>query len=224
MRYRFNVDGVNIVDPANRKTSEANAIVFSLVHLPGLKFQDTQNVPHGAVAEVNYYSKVLNRFRRLHVYTPPSYEANQNTYPVFYLLHGSTDNDYSWSTIVRANNILDNLIASGETVPMVVVMPDGHVTQPGVTNTTGGTFEDEFAQDIRPLIEKNYRVFSDRAHRAIAGLSMGGGQTLNIAFTNLADYAYIGVFSSGVFALGNGRGGRGGQSQGPGWEKQMLPI
>jgi len=100
------------------------------------------------------------------------------------------------------------------------VMPDGHVTSPGVPNTTGGTFEDEFAQDIRPLIEKNYRVYTDRAHRAIAGLSMGGGQTMNIAFSNLGDYGYIGVFSSGVFSLG-GRGGRGGQTQqGASWEEQ----
>jgi enterochelin esterase family protein len=218
MRYRFNVDGVTIVDPTNRQTSEANGTVFSLVHLPRLKFQDVQDVAHGTVAEVTYYAKTLGKFRRMHVYTPPGYESGNSTYPVFYLLHGSTDSDDSWSTIGRAGVILDNLIASNEAVPMVVVMPDGHVTQAGVPNTSGGSFEDEFVRDIRPTIEKNYRVYTDRAHRAIAGLSMGGGQTLNIAFGNLADYGYIGVFSSGVFSMG--RGGRGGQPQSPGWEAQ----
>ncbi len=218
MRYRFNVDGVNFADPSARGTSEANGTVFSLVYVPGLKFQDVQNVPHGAVAEVHYYSKVLGRFRRLHVYTPPDYEADQKTYPVLYLLHGATDSDDSWPTIGRANFILDNLIAAGKAVPMVVVMPDGHVTRAGVPDTSGGSFEQEFAQDIRPMIEKKYRVHTDRAHRAIAGLSMGGAQTLSIAFANLGDFGYIGVFSSGIF--GAGRGGRGGQAQGPGWEEQ----
>jgi len=218
MRYRFNVDGVTVCDPAARATSEANGTVFSLAHVPGLKFQDTQDVPHGAVAEVTYFSKVLGTFRRMHVYTPPGYEAGNARYPVFYLLHGATDSDDSWSTVGRANTILDNLIAAGQAVPMLVVMPDGHVSRAGVPNASGGSFEDEFARDIRPLIDKNYRVHTDRARRAIAGLSMGGGQTLNIAFANLADYAYIGVFSSGVFSMG--RGGRGGQPQGPSWEEQ----
>jgi len=217
MRYRFNVDGVNIADPSARGTSEANGTVFSLVHLPGARYQDIQDVPHGAVAEVTYYSQVLKRFRRMHVYTPPGYEHNQETYPVFYLLHGATDSDDSWSTAGRANYILDNLIAAGKTVPMVVVMPDGHVTRAGVRRTSVGSYEDEFFQDIRPTIEKTYRVSTDRAHRAIAGLSMGGAQTLNIAFSNLADYGYIGVFSSGVFSLG-GRNRRGGASQGLSWE------
>jgi arabinogalactan endo-1,4-beta-galactosidase len=221
MRYRFNVDGMNVGDPSARATSEANGTVFSLVHVPGAKFQDVQDVPHGAVAEVTYYSEVLKKFRRMHVYTPPEYESNQKQYPVFYLLHGSTDSDDSWSTIGRANTILDNLIASGEAVPMIVVMPDGHVTPAGVPNTSGGSFEDEFVRDIRPTIEKLYRVSTDRSHQAIAGLSMGGGQTMNIAFSNLADYGYIGVFSSGVF----GRGGRrGGADQGSSWEDQHAAI
>jgi len=222
MRYRFKVDGVDFADPSARGTSEANGTVFSLVVIPGLKFQDIENVPHGAVAEVHYYSKVLGRFRRLHVYTPPGYQADQNTYPVLYLLHGATDSDDSWTTVGRANYILDNLIAAGKAVPMVVVMPDGHVTRAGVPNTSGGSFEDEFAQDIRPMIEKNYRVRTDRADRAIAGLSMGGAQTLNIAFANLSDFGYVGVFSSGIFGLA--RGGRGGQAQGPDWEEQHGAV
>jgi len=218
MRYRFNIDGVTVADPTARGTSEANGTVFSLVQMPGLEFQDIKDVPHGAVAEVTYYSDVLGRFRRMHVYTPPGYESGEGTFPVFYLLHGSTDSDDSWSTVGRANVILDNLIAAREAAPMLVVMPDGHVTRAGVSNTSGGSYEDEFAQDIRPYIEANYRVYTDRAHRAIAGLSMGGGQTLNISFENLADYGYIGVFSSGIFGMG--RGGRGGQAEGPSWEER----
>ena len=113
MRYRFNIDGVTVADPTARGTSEANGTVFSLVHMPGLDFQDVQDVPHGAVAEVTYYSDVLGRFRRMHVYTPPGYESGEGVFPVFYLLHGATDSDDSWSTVGRANVILDNLIASG---------------------------------------------------------------------------------------------------------------
>ena len=220
MRYRFKVDGVDFTDPSARGTSEANGTVFSLVAIPGTTFQDTQQVPHGAVAEVNYYSNVLGNFRRLHVYTPPGYEKDQKTYPVLYLLHGSSDSDDSWSTIGRANDILDNLIAAGKAVPMVVVMPDGHVTRAGVPNASGATFEDEFARDIRPMIEKSYRVDTDRAHRAIAGLSMGGGQSLRIAFANLADFGYIGVFSSGIFPPR--LAGFTNEPKGPSWEERNV--
>lgn len=216
MRYRFKVDGVSFADPSARGTSEANGTVFSLVVLPGTEFQDTQKVPHGAVSEVNYFSEVLGKFRRLHVYTPPGYQKDQKSYPVLYLLHGSSDSDDAWSTAGRANDILDNLIAAGKAVPMIVVMPDGHVTRAGVPNTSKATFEDEFARDIRPMIEQGYRVDTDRSRRAIAGLSMGGAQTLNIAFANLGDFGYVGVFSSGIFA----RGGPGVETKGPTWEER----
>jgi enterochelin esterase-like enzyme len=215
MRYRFDIDGVMVADPAARGTSEANGTVFSLVHLPGREFQDVQDVPHGAVAEVIYHSEVLGTIRRMHVYTPPGYESGQGTFPVFYLFHGASDSDDSWSTIGRAGVILDNMIAAGEAVPMLVVMPDGHVTRAGVANTGGGSYEEEFARDIRPYIEANYRVHTDRANRAIAGLSMGGAQTLNIAINDLADYGYIGVFSSGIFR----RRGEG-EPSGPSWEER----
>lgn len=217
MRYRFNVDGVTVADPAARLTSEANGTVFSLVHLPGREYQDVRDVPHGAVAEVTYHSDVLGKDRRMHVYTPPGYESGDGTYPVFYLLHGATDSDDSWSTIGRASVILDNLIAAGEVVPMIVVMPDGHVTRAGVEND-GGSFEEEFARDIRRHVEANYRVHTDRANRAIAGLSMGGAQSLNIAIQDLADYGYIGVFSSGIFTGRRGNAER--QPPGPSWEER----
>ena len=111
-RYNFNVDGLAVIDPRNPATSESNNNTWSLVSVPGAEFMDTQQVPHGAVAEVTYYSTTLKRFRRLHVYTPPGYELGEGKYPVFYLLHGASDSDNSWSTVGRAGFILDNLIAA----------------------------------------------------------------------------------------------------------------
>lgn len=219
-RYNFNVDGVSVIDPRNPSTSESNANTWSLVYVPGSDFMDTKDVPHGAVAEVTYYSKSLQRFRRMHVYTPPGYELGEGKYPVFYLLHGAMDCDDSWSSVGRAGFILDNLIAAKKTKPMVVVMPAGH-TGP-FTFGRGGLPMDEFVKDfngdILPYVEKNYRVHTDRASRAIAGLSMGGAHTLSIAFPQLEKFAYIGVFSSGVFGMAGG--GMGGAPQGPSWEEQ----
>lgn len=113
-RYNFNVDGVATIDPRNPLTSESNTNTWSLVHVPGADMMDTKQVPHGAVAEVTYYSTSLGRFRRMHVYTPPGYELGRNRYPVFYLLHGAGDSDDAWTTVGRAGFILDNLIAAGK--------------------------------------------------------------------------------------------------------------
>ncbi|HTP36164.1 MAG TPA: alpha/beta hydrolase-fold protein [Candidatus Acidoferrales bacterium] len=212
-RYVFQVDGVRTLDPVNTKISESNAATWSLFYVPGLDFMDVKDVPHGAVASVYYRSGVLNTTRRMHVYTPPGYETSQQKYPVFYLLHGAGDSDESWTSVGRAGFILDNLIAAGKAKPMIVVMTAGH--QPG----TGGRgalgpptdqpppFTSEFVTDVMPYVEKHYRVIADRPHRAIAGLSMGGSQTLDIAFRHLKEFGYIGVFSSG-HVLGGGRGGR----------------
>jgi enterochelin esterase-like enzyme len=148
----------------------------------------------------------------MHVYTPPGYESGKGKYPVFYLLHGAGDCDDSWTSVGRANFILDNLIASGKAKPMIVVMPAGHTSASGGGRgaaPAGGPpprdeFAEDFVKDVMPFVEKNYRVVADRAHRAIAGLSMGGSQTLNIATPNLEKFAYVGVYSSGLF--GGGRG------------------
>jgi enterochelin esterase family protein len=224
-RYTFAVNGVAVIDPRNPSVSESNTNVWSLFYVPGADFMDEKNVPHGAVASVSYYSTALGRFRRMHVYTPPGYETGgSQKYPVFYLLHGAGDCDDSWTSVGRAGFILDNLIADKKAKPMIVVMPAGHTSQ---TQGFGGggrgaaaaggppprdEFTEDFVGDIMPYIEKNYRTLTDRAHRAIAGLSMGGSQTLNIAFTHLDKFAYIGVYSSGIL-------GGGGAAD---WEKNHL--
>jgi enterochelin esterase family protein len=210
-RYNFNVDGVPVVAPRNPGTaetatiSESNDTIWSLVNVPGSDLMDTRDLPHGAVETVTYFSKSLNRFRRMHVYTPPGYDEGSGHYPIFYLLHGSGDSDDAWSTVGRAGFIMDNLIADGKAKPMVVVMPGGHTRQG--RRPAGGAprdeFQDDFNGDIMPYIESHYRVYTDKPHRAIAGLSMGGGQTLTAAFATLDQFAYIGVFSSGA-GIGSG--------------------
>jgi enterochelin esterase family protein len=209
-RYNFNVGGVSVIDPRNPLVSESNNNVWSLVHVPGSDFSDTKNVPHGAVAAVTYYSTALGKFRRMHVYTPPGYELGQGKFPVFYLLHGAGDCDDSWTSVGRAGFILDNLIAAKKAKPMIIVMPAGHTRPvsrgplPGIAEPGSRTapapdeFIQDFMTDITPYVEKNYRVLAGRENRAIAGLSMGGNQTLNIALPNLEKFGYVGVFSSGL--------------------------
>ena len=154
----------------------------------------------------------------MHIYTPPGYEAGQDKYPVFYLLHGAGDCDDSWTSVGRAGIIMDNLIAAKKAKPMVVVMPAGHASAGfGMFRPGGGPPRDEFAEDfvndIMSYVESHYRVFTDRSHRAMAGLSMGGGQTLGIGFSHLDKFGYLGVFSSGIF--GNGT---------VAWEQQRQKI
>lgn len=211
-RYLFSVDGVPTIDPRNPAASESNTNVWSLVHVPGTPTFDVADVPHGAVAEVTYKSSTLGRFRRAHVYTPPGYETSRNRYPVFYLLHGAGDSDDSWSTVGRAGHVLDNLIAAKKARPMIVVMPAGHAVAQGsvVGDTATDAFVNDFVKDLMPHIERHYRVQTDRASTAIAGLSMGGSQTLAIAIPRLTRFGYIGVFSSGLLnALPLGGRGRG---------------
>jgi enterochelin esterase family protein len=223
-RYVFAVNGIPVVDSRNPMTSQTNTTVYSLAVVPGSEFFDTRPVPHGAVASVLYQSTTLGGIRRMHVYTPPGYDAGRERYPVLYLLHGAGDVDESWSTVGRAGVILDNLISSHKAKPMLVVMPAGHVDGAGAALGAPAAaaprpalvpdsdpFLGDFLTDLLPYVEKNYHVLTDRQSRAIAGLSMGGGQTLNIALPHLDRFAYIGVFSSGVPA-----------NVADGWQKQHL--
>jgi enterochelin esterase-like enzyme len=219
-RYVFGVDDVSVVDPRNPATSESNENSWSLVYVPGSDVMDTKDVPRGAVAEVTYYSKALKRFRRMHVYTPPGYESGEGRFPVFYLLHGAFDCDDSWTTVGRAGFILDNLIAAGKAKPMVVAMPAGHTGRFrfGAPRPAVDPFAADFTGDVMPYVESHYRVHTDRAHRALAGLSMGGAQTLNVAIADLQSFGYLGVFSSGVFGI-TGQGPGAGPGEQP-WEER----
>jgi enterochelin esterase family protein len=221
-RYNFNVDGVTVIDPRNPATSESVSNVWSLVSVPGLDWMDTTDIPHGHVSEVTYHSKSLNRFRRMHVYTPPGYEKSQDSYPVLYLLHGAGDSDDSWTTVGRAAFILDQLISAGKAKPMIVAMPAGHAGPFRFPGSGEDEFSKDFTTDLMPYVESHFRTKTDRASRAMAGLSMGGAQTLNVAIPGLDKFAYIGVFSSGVFGIVPNPNAP--PRQGPSYEEQHQKV
>src|SRR3954451_19223392 len=216
--YTFNVDGVRTVDPKNALTKPGLNSLDSLFLVPGdeAEFEMTGDVPHGDVRAVWYRSGTLDMPRRMHVYTPPGYEGGTEKYPVLYLLHGSGDEDSGWSTIGRAGFILDNLIAARKAVPMLVVMPNGSLPRSGnlPRPTPGATpspeaaaareaaqnrFTDELLKEVVPTIEKTFRVKAATSDRALAGLSMGGGQTLRVLTTNPDRFAFVGIWSAGLF-------------------------
>lgn len=202
--YSYLVDGVQVTDPHNPQVKiwqGGNASAFEVLGDEPAYF-DRQAVPHGDIHIHRYDSQSLGQPRRMHVYTPPGYDANPSKrYPVFYLLHGSGDDDstWTWNTGGRADLILDNLIAAGKAEPMIVVMTDGHPVSWG---TRGGDntalFEKDIVNDVIPFIDGRYRTKADQRFRAIAGLSMGGGQSLSVGLGNLELFDYIGAYSSAV--------------------------
>ncbi|MEP7362134.1 MAG: alpha/beta hydrolase-fold protein [Acidobacteriota bacterium] len=198
--YSFVVDGTSMVDPANPLVTQGNRGPQSMLDVMGPKvnFFAWRDVPHGTVHVHHYNSASVHANRRIHVYTPPGYESGKDTYPVLYLLHGSGDTDMEWSTIGRAGMITDNLFSDGRVRPMIIVMPDGHVVKSGDRSKNTELFESDLVGDIIPLVEKTYRVKADRESRALAGLSMGGSQTLRVGLDHPDMFAYFGVFSSGV--------------------------
>jgi enterochelin esterase-like enzyme len=229
-RYNFAIDTAAVMDSRVPAVSESNDNTWNMVYVPGADFMETKDVPHGAVASVTYFSKSLNKFRRMHVYTPPGYETSSQKYPVFYLLHGAGDSDDSWTSVGRAGFIIDNLIAAGKAKPMVIVMPAGHTESFNLARPAGAPraldtddFVKDFVNDIMPYSEAHYRILRDRQHRAIAGLSMGGAQTLNIAIPHSDEFAYVGVFSSGIFGIIGPPAPPVGQANpGPTWEQQHV--
>lgn len=208
--YSITVDGVRTLDPKNAFIKQGVSTVDNMVLVPGAAaaFQDTKAVPHGEIRKVWYKSSTMNEERRLHVYFPPGYDTGKGKYPVFYLLHGGGDEDSGWSTIGRSGFILDNLIAAGKAKPMLVVMPNGSLPRPPVVPgapvdpAANAAFQDKFVselmKDIVPFVEKNYRVQPGATNRAIAGLSMGGGQTTRVISTNPDQFAYAAIWSAGV--------------------------
>ena len=199
-RYTFTVDGATVVDSRNVHVASSQTQVHSLLYTPG-DISETRDVPHGTVGLVRYVAKTLNNVRReMYVYTPPGYEKGAGRFPVLYLIHGGGDTAVSWSTVGRANTILDNLLAEKKAVPMIVVMPSGWTPSGGQVMTSDATkdpFNDEMLKDIIPFVEANYRTMGTPDTRALSGLSMGGIQTLNIGLHNLGTFRYLAVMSSG---------------------------
>ncbi len=199
--YTFNIDGVNNTDPANPSVFENRNGSRGYVEIPRQdgkpRHDEWRDVPHGTVTMHWYESSAANGARRrIHVYAPPGYSNNlDKEYPVLYLLHGSGDNDSHWMWMGRANTIMDNLLADGKTVPMLIVMPDGHVNAPG-GQSSPDSFERDLIDCVTPLVESNYRIKKGRDNCAIVGLSMGGGQSLSVGLKNLDRFAWIGGFSS----------------------------
>jgi enterochelin esterase-like enzyme len=202
--YNFVVDGLQIVDPANswQKVWIRNA--RNLVEIPGKEpmFFQQQQVPHGTLHLHKYPSKSLGVTRGLYIYTPPGYETSENVpYPVLYLLHGMGDTEDAWTVVGRANLIADNLLAAKKARPLVIVMPYGHTpSAPPDMRSLGNyaAYEKDLIEDVIPYVQRNYRVSKKQKDRAIAGLSMGGGQSLTIGLGNLELFGWVGAFSSAV--------------------------
>jgi enterochelin esterase family protein len=162
----------------------------------GVDFHEPQDVAQGAVRAHWYFSETTRRWRRAFVYTPPSYDEDHHArYPVLYLQHGAGEDERGWSNQGRMQFILDNLLAEGRANPMLVVMGHGYATQVGATSDENA-FANVLLEELIPEVDGNYRTLTSREHRAMAGLSMGGMQTLSIALTHLDRFSYIGAFSA----------------------------
>ncbi len=191
--YCFIVDGVQVADPGNEQIFANERFKYSLVNIPGDEplIHSLQDVPHGDIIYCNYFSETLDMFRPLVIYTPPGYKKNKDKkYPVLYLIHGGSDTQETWFRVGKVNNILDNLIAQGKAEPMVIVMPYA-----AAWGFPIGAFPKDVLNDIIPYVEKNYTVYTDKQHRAVAGFSVGGGQTLNIGLMNTDKFDYVSSYS-----------------------------
>jgi enterochelin esterase-like enzyme len=211
--YTFLIDGVRVIDPNNPQVKRDGSRNESMFMIPGAEsdLYTVKNVPHGTLTKVWYESPTLKLTRRMYVYTPAGYEDNQVKYPVFYLLHGGGGDEDAWTTLGRTCQIMDNLISQGKAKPMIVVMPNGNPGQaaaftdaPVVQAVSApydmgmGLFEESMVKDIIPYVESHYRVIADRDNRALAGLSMGGMQTLTLTGNYPYMFGYIGVMSMGL--------------------------
>jgi len=200
--YGFILDGVRIADPANRDIWSGATSAWSYVFVPGpeAEFMANDLVPHGLVSTVRYFSNVTQTQRQMQVYTPPGYNHDNRRYPVLYLMHGGGGNDTDWIVNMRANYIIDNLIAQDLVVPMIVVMADGYVGSYPINGPiTEDLFPQELMESIIPTIEEYFRVAPGAKNRALAGLSLGGLWTLDTILLEPGAFSYYGVFSSGWF-------------------------
>ena len=209
--YSFVADGVSLIDPSNALMKPNLLSTQSVVHVPGLSLPwEVNNVPHGTIHHHFYKSGVVGDERDYYVYTPPGYDPTaRNLYPVLYLLHGFSDDASGWTAVGRAQVILDNLIAQGKAKPMLVINPLGYgapeivapipasARDPKLRQRNMEKFRDALLGEVIPDVEKLYRASKDRNSRAIAGLSMGGAESLYVGLNALNRFAWIGAFSSG---------------------------
>ena len=200
-QYHFVIDGVRVADPNNTIAGYTAMPPYStlVVHGSGPNYYDAKNIPHGAVTRHVYHSGVTNGERELYVYTPPGYDRRK-TYPVLYLVGGSGDLAQNWIYDGRADLMMDNLLAEGKALPMVIAIPNNqviHRSHPKHTERTFDLFEAELRKHVVPLVESNYSVRKDPRGRALSGLSMGGRHTMFIGFRSLDLFANFGILSAG---------------------------
>ena len=208
--YAFVADGVSLIDPLNPVMKPNLLSSQSVVHVPGPASLpwEVNNVPRGTIQRHFYRSGIVGDDREFFVYTPPGYDPKANkVYPVLYLLHGFSDDASGWTAVGRAHVVLDNLIAQGKAKPMLIVMPLGYGVpeivsraaprDPKLRERSFEKFRDALLTEVMPEVEKTYRVSKDRGSRAIAGLSMGGAESLYVGLNALNRFAWIGAFSSG---------------------------
>jgi len=219
--YQLNIDGASAPDPGSLYYYGASRW-GSGIEIPA-KDQDfyaLKDVPHGQLRETQYFSKTSNSVRRIYIYTPPGYDKDAKKYPVLYLQHGMGENETGWGNQGRTGLIMDNLIAEGKSLPFIIVMENSSVDLSGMprgprpSGTQGqaapgaprsnfnfaAQFEHILIDDLIPFVESNFRVIPDQAHRAMAGLSMGGMQTHSIVVANPNLFSHVGMFSSGTFS------------------------
>ena len=209
--YGLVVDGAEVPDPNGSFIYGSGAWRSNVeIPAPDQDFYALKYVPHGQVREIHYVGKTSDEHRRSFVYTPPDYDKDPGKrYPVLYLLHGYSENETGWSHQGCAGLIMDNLIAEGKSRPFIIVMENGGAaTQPNLTPRGGSPgggrprfdfsdFERALLEDVIPFVDANFRTIADQPHRALAGLSMGGMQTRDIAPKHLEVFSHIGVFSGG---------------------------
>ena len=211
--YTFLIDGIRVIDSNNPLIKRDGSRNESMFLIPGAEsdLYLVKDVPHGTLSKIWYNSPSLKLNRRMYVYTPAGYEESNGKYPVFYLLHGGGGDEDAWTTLGRACQIMDNLIAQGKAKPMIIVMPNGNpgqsvaFTDAPVNSTVSapydmgkGLFEESMVKDIIPYVERHYRVIANKDNRALAGLSMGGMQTLTLTGNYPKMFGYIGVMSMGL--------------------------
>lgn len=205
--YAIMIDSVPVMDRGSEAYFGSNWESAGIEIPEGTEgdyYRFNKNIPHGQVRSIYHWSDVNGIERHINVYVPAEYEKNSNKkYPVLYLVHGWGEDENGWSVQGHMANIMDNLIASGKAVPMIIVMPSGDTKTNSDVRSASGSITDIFVKDMIPFIDKTFRTHTDRDHRAMAGLSRGGAQTTATVFTNMDKFAWVGTFS-GFFSRGEG--------------------